>query len=116
MTHIRVPLDSRLRLLTYEDESGAARLGIARPDGHISDVARAAHQAKFPLGFDGTSMMALIEAGPQALAEVRELEALDVHTPIRIENIRLLPPIPKLTRNIYCVGWNYLEHFEEGAK
>jgi 2-keto-4-pentenoate hydratase/2-oxohepta-3-ene-1,7-dioic acid hydratase in catechol pathway len=116
MTTIKVPLDSRLRLLSYADESGAARLGFARADGHVVDVAKAAHQAKVPLGFDGTSMLALINAGPQGLAEVRELAALDIHSGIKVEDIRLLPPIPKLTRNIYCVGWNYLEHFEEGAK
>jgi 2-keto-4-pentenoate hydratase/2-oxohepta-3-ene-1,7-dioic acid hydratase in catechol pathway len=116
MTTIKVPLDSRLRLLSYADESGAARLGFARADGHVVDIAKAAHQAKVPLGFDGTSMLALINAGPQGLAEVRELAALDIHSGIKVEDIRLLPPIPKLTRNIYCVGWNYLEHFEEGAK
>lgn len=116
MTTIKVPLDSRLRLLSYADESGAARLGFARADGHVVDVAKAAQQAKVPLGFDGTSMLALINAGPQGLAEVRELAALDIHSGIKVEDIRLLPPIPKLTRNIYCVGWNYLEHFEEGAK
>ncbi len=115
MTQIKVPLDSKLRLLSYLDERGAPRLGFARPDGHVVDVVQAAHQAKKPLGFDGTSMMALIEAGPQGLAEVRELAAADVHTGIRLEALRLLPPIPKLTRNITCVGWNYVEHFAESA-
>jgi 2-keto-4-pentenoate hydratase/2-oxohepta-3-ene-1,7-dioic acid hydratase in catechol pathway len=116
MTTIKVPLDSRLRLLTYADESGSARLGFVRPDGHLVDVAKASHHANIPLGFDGTSMLALIEAGPQGLAEIRELAAVDSHTAIKLDDVRLLPPIPKLTRNIYCVGWNYLEHFEEGAK
>jgi 2-keto-4-pentenoate hydratase/2-oxohepta-3-ene-1,7-dioic acid hydratase in catechol pathway len=116
MTTIKVPLDSRLRLLTYADERGSARLGFVRADGHLADVAKAAHQAKIPLGFDGTSMLALIEAGPQGLAEVREVAAADIHTGIKIGDVKLLPPIPRLTRNIYCVGWNYLEHFEESAK
>jgi 2-keto-4-pentenoate hydratase/2-oxohepta-3-ene-1,7-dioic acid hydratase in catechol pathway len=116
MTKITVPLDSRLRLLTFADEHGAPRLGIARPDGNLVDVAKAAHQARVTLGFDGTSMMALIEAGPQGLAELRELAAKEVHTGIKLQDVKFLPPLPKLTRNIYCVGWNYLEHFEEGAK
>ncbi|MGC1586374.1 MAG: fumarylacetoacetate hydrolase family protein [Rhodomicrobium sp.] len=115
MTPIKVPLDSKLRLLSYLHESGAPRFGFARPDGHVVDVAQAAHQLKKPLGFDGTSMMALIEAGPQALAEVRELAASDVHTGLKLQDLRLLPPIPKLTRNITCVGWNYVEHFAESA-
>ena len=31
-----------------------------------------------------------------------------------MKHIKLLPPIPRITRNIYAVGWNYLEHFAEG--
>ena len=116
MTKIDVPLDSRLRLLSYADEHGHPRLGLVRPDGHVVDVADAAHQTKTALGFDGKSMLALIEAGPKGLAEVRELAAADVHAGLKLEDVRLLPPIPKLTRNIACVGWNYLEHFAEGAK
>ena len=65
MTKPDVPLDSRLRLLTYADEQGHPRLGFVRPEGHVVDVAHAAHQAKIALGFDGRSMLALIEAGPQ---------------------------------------------------
>lgn len=115
MTPIKVPLDSKLRLLSYADESGRPRLGLARPDGHLVDVAKAAREAKIELGFNGSSMLALIEAGPQALAEVREVAAADIHTGIRLEDIKFLPPIPKLTRNIICVGWNYVAHFEESA-
>lgn len=28
--------------------------------------------------------------------------------------MRLWPPIPRPRANIYAVGWNYLNHFEEG--
>ena len=115
MTSISVPLDSRLRLLSYAGEGGKPRLGFVRPDGHVADVADAAREARLHLGFDGTSMLALIEAGPQGLAEVRELAAADIRATLRLQDIRLLPPIPKLTRNITCVGWNYLEHFAEGS-
>jgi 2-keto-4-pentenoate hydratase/2-oxohepta-3-ene-1,7-dioic acid hydratase in catechol pathway len=31
-----------------------------------------------------------------------------------VEGARFLSPIPRPDRNIYCVGWNYLDHFEEG--
>ena len=83
MTKIGVPLDSRLRLLTYADAHGHPRLGLVRADGHVVDVAHAAHQTKIALGFDGKSMLALIEAGPQGLTEVRELAAADVHSGLR---------------------------------
>ena len=28
---------------------------------------------------------------------------------------KLLAPIPTPRRNVFCVGWNYSEHFQEGA-
>jgi 2-keto-4-pentenoate hydratase/2-oxohepta-3-ene-1,7-dioic acid hydratase in catechol pathway len=116
MTAISVPLDSKLRLLSYADEHGHPRLAFVRPDGHVTDVAHEAQRTRTGLGFNGASMLALIEAGPQGLAEVRDLAAADEHKGLKIGDVRVLPPIPKLTRNITCVGWNYLEHFAEGAK
>lgn len=32
-----------------------------------------------------------------------------------LEEVRLLSPVQPI-RNVMCVGWNYLPHFEEGAK
>jgi 2-keto-4-pentenoate hydratase/2-oxohepta-3-ene-1,7-dioic acid hydratase in catechol pathway len=31
-----------------------------------------------------------------------------------LADAQFMSPIPKPDRNIYCVGWNYLDHFEEG--
>jgi len=31
-----------------------------------------------------------------------------------VDELRLAAPVAPLVRNIYCVGWNYLAHFEEG--
>ncbi len=116
MTTIKVPADSRLRLLSFADDTGSPRLGFVRADGHVVDVAKAAYHAGVPLGFDGSSILALINAGEQGLAELRELAAVASHAGVKLEDVKLLPPIPKLTRNVYCVGWNYVEHFEEGKK
>jgi len=30
--------------------------------------------------------------------------------------VKLHAPIPRPAKNVFCVGWNYLEHFDEGAK
>ncbi len=116
MRPISVPLDSRLRLMSYAGEEGTPRVGIVRADGHVADVEKVAKQAKMELAFDSRSMLSIIEAGEHALAQLRDLAARDIHTGIKIQDIKILPPLPKVTRNIYCVGWNYLEHFEEGAK
>jgi 2-keto-4-pentenoate hydratase/2-oxohepta-3-ene-1,7-dioic acid hydratase in catechol pathway len=110
------PSDSRLRLLSYADESGRARLGFLRADGQAVDVAQGARQAGVSIGFDGTSMLALIEAGAEGMAEVREIVGANLPASLKLAGLRILPPLPKLARNIFCVGWNYLEHFAEGAK
>ncbi len=116
MTTITAPLDGKLRLLSYADERGHPRLGFLRAGGEVVDAGSAAHEAKMALGFDATSMLALIEAGPQGLAAIRELAAAPIHSGLKLTDVRLKPPLPKLTRNIFCVGWNYLEHFAEGAR
>ncbi|MEW6688814.1 MAG: fumarylacetoacetate hydrolase family protein [Pseudomonadota bacterium] len=36
--------------------------------------------------------------------------------PILFSSVQVLAPIPRPRRNVFCVGWNYLEHFEEGRK
>ncbi|MDG4763173.1 fumarylacetoacetate hydrolase family protein [Solwaraspora sp. WMMD406] len=34
--------------------------------------------------------------------------------PVAMADVELVAPVPTPSRNIYCVGWNYLAHFEEG--
>ncbi len=109
-----VPQDGRLRLLSYAGKDGAPRLAAAHKSSRIIDVAGAAQAAGVTLGFDGTSMLALIEAGPGALMQVRGLAAKAAPNGPALSELTVLPPIPKVSRNIYAVGWNYLEHFEEG--
>src|SRR6185436_10379383 len=36
--------------------------------------------------------------------------------PILLNKALLKAPIPRTAKNVFCVGWNYLEHFEEGGK
>ena len=35
---------------------------------------------------------------------------------IPLSSAKLLAPIPRPPRNVFCVGWNYSEHFEEGKQ
>ncbi|SDO19548.1 Tat (twin-arginine translocation) pathway signal sequence [Methylobacterium phyllostachyos] len=97
-----------LRLATFVPEGGSPpRLGAVRPDGRIIDLSRIANP-----GFDPARMVSLIEAGPAALERVRQAAASGDGP--SVETVRLLAPIPAPTRNVYAVGWNYLEHFAEG--
>lgn len=63
------------------------------------------------------SLPTLIEAGPPALAE------LSVRLPQLMQNaerqsptgIEWLAPIPRPTKNLMCLGWNYADHVSESA-
>lgn len=97
-----------LRLVTFLPTAGATpRVGVVRTDGRVVDLTGVRVQ-----GFDPASMISLIEAGPPALEAVRRAAAAGDGP--QVETVRLLAPIPSPTRNIYAVGWNYLDHFAEG--
>jgi 2-keto-4-pentenoate hydratase/2-oxohepta-3-ene-1,7-dioic acid hydratase in catechol pathway len=97
-----------LRLVTFApDRSGTPRLGAVRADGRVIDLSKAG----LP-GVDPARMVSLIEAGPKALDAVRR--AVSAGEGPQVETVHLFAPIPAPTRNIYAVGWNYLEHFKEG--
>lgn len=87
-----------MRLISYLDD-GKPRVG-AVVDGGVVD-----------LGGRYDSMLALIDEGDPE--EVRSLtEGAD--SVARADEVTLLAPIPEPRRNLFCVGWNYLPHFEEG--
>lgn len=97
-----------LRLVTFVPEAGKdPRLGAVRGDGRVVDLSGTALPGGGP-----AQMVSLIEAGPKALDAVRRAAAAGAGP--QVETVRLLAPIPAPTRNIYAVGWNYLEHFAEG--
>lgn len=104
------------RLLSFRRGQAAPVVGALTASGRICDLGAAAKKAGRKLSFDAGSMVSLIAAGPRALDDVRALlaKATDADT-LALSDVRLTSPLPSPTRNIYAVGWNYLEHFEEGA-
>ena len=105
-----------LRLVTFAPGPDAPpRIGAVNPAGRIVDIGKAAARQGVRLCFDPTQMVSLIAAGAPALAEARRVVAKADSSGPAIDQVRLLAPIPKPTRNVYAVGWNYLEHFQEGA-
>ena len=87
-----------MRLITYSD-SGHSRVGAVM-DGKVVD-----------LGDRFDSMLHLIEEGKPE--EVRYL-AENAAPIAEVSEVKLHAPIPDPRRNLFCVGWNYLPHFEEG--
>ncbi len=101
-----------MQLATYRAD-GAARLGVVR-DEQIIDVA----------ALDGfahtTDMLSLIDQGKEALARLQQAlaasstAALQSQGALRtLADARLLAPIPRPRKNIFCLGRNYADHAME---
>jgi 2-keto-4-pentenoate hydratase/2-oxohepta-3-ene-1,7-dioic acid hydratase in catechol pathway len=61
------------------------------------------------------TMLDIIAGGEETMSLLREIEAHPKTTPIVLNKALLKAPIPRPLKNVFCVGWNYLEHFEEGG-
>ena len=106
-----------MRLLTFKPKrGGAARIGVLLESGGVMDVGAAAARARQCLPFDAGDMLSLIASGRSGLAALRRLAKAYRGKGVALAALRLLAPIPRPRKNVFCVGWNYLEHFEEGAK
>jgi len=67
------------------------------------------------LGSVAHDLLGIIEGGAAAMAAVQALaDGPAVAIPAR--DVRLLAPIPRPRKNVFCVGRNYVEHVKEGAR
>jgi 2-keto-4-pentenoate hydratase/2-oxohepta-3-ene-1,7-dioic acid hydratase in catechol pathway len=99
-----------MRLVTFVPKKGAApRVGVLHGGNHVLDLAQGGRNAPF----DPQDMISLIAAGSKGLAWVKKAAA-QARSPLPLGKVRLLAPIPRPRKNVFCVGWNYVEHFEEG--
>ena len=104
-----------MRLATFSPApADPARVGVLLPGGGILDLAEEARRRGRTLPFD--DMISLIAAGEAGLAAVRDLAAAPGARGLQLDRVRLRAPIPRPRKNVFCVGWNYLEHFQEGEK
>jgi 2-keto-4-pentenoate hydratase/2-oxohepta-3-ene-1,7-dioic acid hydratase in catechol pathway len=101
-----------MKLVTYSPlPSGNPRPGLVIGDQRIVDIPAA-------LGADGdtANMLGIIRAGAPMLERLRALAAKPPVGSTDLADVKLHAPIPRPAKNVFCVGWNYLPHFEEGAK
>lgn len=106
-----------MRLLTFSPAPGdPARVGALLPDGAVLDLREEARIRGRALPFEAADMISLIACGEAGLAAIGELLSAPRSKPSELSRVRLLAPIPRPRKNVFCVGWNYLEHFEEGEK
>ncbi|HEY6280489.1 MAG TPA: fumarylacetoacetate hydrolase family protein [Burkholderiales bacterium] len=101
-----------MRFLTFARD-GSPRVGVLRDSERVLDIGEQAKQQGLKLPFNASDMVALIGSGAAGLAAVRELLQA-AGADLALAGLRLLAPIPRPRKNVFCVGWNYLEHFAEG--
>jgi 2-keto-4-pentenoate hydratase/2-oxohepta-3-ene-1,7-dioic acid hydratase in catechol pathway len=89
-----------MRLVTFADGKGQ-RLGVLEGDA-IADVTAAARDLPQAIA---------AYCGNDHLAELSQ--ALGRAPRLRLADLRLLAPIPRPAKNIFCVGKNYHEHAKE---
>ena len=111
-----------MRLATIEID-GRPSAAVIRADGAAVVLAAAAGAAAGLAADDPAlsgSLAALIAGGPAALASARAVAAaseagggIGVVAPA---TVRLLAPLPRPGKNVFCVGRNYAEHVAEGER
>ena len=102
------------KLVTFADSKGGPRPGAMLDDGRVLDLAAAASGT---FAAQAADMLALIEAGPAVLTAVRALAADPPAAAVLDAGaVRLLAPIPRPRRNVFCVGRNYMDHVAEGDR
>jgi 2-keto-4-pentenoate hydratase/2-oxohepta-3-ene-1,7-dioic acid hydratase in catechol pathway len=109
-----------MRLITFDAGQGG-RPGVQLDEATLLDLDAALDRVpairQAPFG----SLHGLIGRGPTALETIGRLVemaaggALDAAR-LRLADVRLLAPIPRPAKNVFCVGRNYVEHIAEGAR
>jgi 2-keto-4-pentenoate hydratase/2-oxohepta-3-ene-1,7-dioic acid hydratase in catechol pathway len=92
-----------MKFVTFE-RGGSAHPGVWLGDGRIADLSPVA-----------PSLLEIIEGGEAKLAAARQ-RASDPATAVAADAVKLLAPIPRPRKNVFCVGRNYVEHVAEGAR
>jgi 2-keto-4-pentenoate hydratase/2-oxohepta-3-ene-1,7-dioic acid hydratase in catechol pathway len=93
------------------------RLASYFVDGQARAAVVAADQTLVPVGelVPGApdDMLSLLGSGPSTLDRLKQAAARAAGG-LPLAEARLAAPIPRPRRNVFCVGWNYSEHFAEG--
>lgn len=77
---------------------------------------------RFGSGAAPTDMLALIADSAVLLSELKAMLAASEAAPndptlwLPLADVRLMAPIPRPSKNVFCVGRNYKAHIEEGAR
>jgi 2-keto-4-pentenoate hydratase/2-oxohepta-3-ene-1,7-dioic acid hydratase in catechol pathway len=90
----------------------APRVGIVRGDRMLDPAALASPGWRPP-----ATLLDLIQQGPEAWHRMRTLvDRAGADAGYPISQVRWHAPIPRPSKNVFCLGRNYVAHAEEAAK
>ena len=98
-----------MRICTFE-QRGSLSAGVVAADDTIVSTVDLVGGAT-----DEDDVLDLLMSGEELWAELRRA-ARGARGGIPLRTAKLHAPIPRPPRNVFCVGWNYSEHFEEGKQ
>jgi 2-keto-4-pentenoate hydratase/2-oxohepta-3-ene-1,7-dioic acid hydratase in catechol pathway len=107
-----------MKLVSFT-QGGKASYGLLLKDGKVMDLPKAAGLAGgAALGHD---MIAFIAGGAASLQAARRLEDDAGNAKLAgaiapASAVKLTAPIPRPTKNVFCIGRNYKEHVAEGYR
>jgi len=107
-----------MRLISFS-RGGAASYGLILREGKVLDLPKAASLSG--TSSPGANMIAFIAGGAAALAAARKLEQAAGDGQLSaavcaLPEVKLLAPIPRPLKNVFCVGRNYVDHVAEGYR
>lgn len=103
-----------MRLVTYQLlNTSELKTGILISKDQVLDIV-AETGARGSVTHVAT-MLDIIRGGEPTMTLLREIVAAPKTDPILLNKVLLKAPIPRPNKNIFCVGWNYLDHFQEGG-
>jgi 2-keto-4-pentenoate hydratase/2-oxohepta-3-ene-1,7-dioic acid hydratase in catechol pathway len=103
-----------MRLVTYQpNNTTELKTGLLLGKDEVVDIVMEACKRGSTLKV--TTMLDIIAGGEPVMALLRDIEKAPQTPLILLTQVLLKAPIPRTTKNVFCVGWNYLEHFAEGG-
>jgi len=109
-----------MRFVTFVKDTaatGAPCVGLLLDGGSVLDLSGLAAADPSADQSWGTDLVALIEAGERAVEWARRQAASPPPGALVDANsYRLLAPIPRPRKNVFCVGLNYRDHVAEGNR
>lgn len=99
--------------LLNQSQDNAIHTGLFLDQHTLLDLNLEAQARGINTGF--ATMLDIIKGGETTLSQLKEIVEKPRTTGILMNNILLAAPIPRPKKNVFCVGWNYLEHFAEGG-